>query len=1774
MTNFLVLAFLFCCDLFSLFLLYRSLEAPFFRTVLFNSVMISTSVYYMEPHFSALYVGFYLLSIQLLTRKRIVPQASSYEPPLYHRILSFRRDMSLRCRGFLYSAFLLSVCFSPLILVSTPYFFPYYPLSCTVFSLFFYSQLFITYWLNQEIYTVACFKWVFSPQSFDYNEKSDRRSNRDRKVKKTLQHSEISQFTRIVARLTAIRSELESVSQSLSVCADALELPFADVYAHRRHNILTQKHQRLLEKLKKITSEIAVLDNQSLFYKGGFSRYLSGLTDPTDSSPSSRFPSNVVPSSEDFPVSHDLPELPAGITRLFLDSWQKYYGPTSAPEAVLLVTRMVCHARNLQRCTSITHFVDAFVLFLATEFPNISKSFISECLRTIVPDQTLPEVQASMPTLKQLNDGWNDVRNLRYVEILKKLIIVGCFFSVLRVDGSCHKFMLDHFVGNAKNIPSVDILSYAVEAVSYIGEKASVLWTTGDVSTLWTELSKHEKNAVESNYLISQYEIMMNSSHSNLAISVKELKVRLTDLIASYLRLVKTGTTYERALAESAMRPLSSMLTEVDLRLNANSIIKRPFSLLLYGKPGVGKSSLINKLWVPMARANKLPVGEQHQCILNTAEKYDSNANSQSCFVLDDLASRIPGGGEATCASQKIIQLINNVASYAVKADVASKGRILLAPDFVFGTTNVPGLNANLEMNEPQAIYRRFNYRVDVKARPELCRQGETTLDPLLSAGKTDVWLLTVTRYSVASQPSNSGWLPQRDQQGELTNASLDRVNIFLNEQSSLFFRQQELLVQAMRADFDSELCKHGRWPDTCKDCNPQLFQPIVVQSLPYSFGPFEVPSVVHVFFLKRVASWYYTSRLCKYMCFVYPFRHRASCLFLALGYGLVGCAALVCSGLALPLSCCSFVFGWVATSGIHLELQRFKGINWAKAYREHYANRTFPRLSENTIRAILFITTFCAIYFYLVKTDRSTVQGGVESKLFRSADCDDARNHYGSYVQSTKDFECDIKTITLEDFIAKLGRHLGHADFNDGASGTRCDIIPLKGTYWLAPYHVVRRNFTKLVVTKGPSNQNGSSFSQKIDPTMWTRIGKTDLAVINLAKGGTQWDCTGFFPAKELTEQIRATLIHKNESGELLNSHMDILAPSTPYTADLGGEFATYSSCSYATSFPTFCGLCMSPVVARIRHPTIVAIHSAGVTGKNYGIGHMLTRDSLRDACHHLASRDKLNLPTASLEKFEVQATLTGFSHYKVPLNYQHNAELNYFGVTDAPRRAYASSVLPSPLAPHAASVLGIEPKWGPPPMRGWKPWSTFVEGVGSNNTVQFDPTILSRAYNDYSTRVLGYFKQHPEHLEGVHVLSDQAAIDGTPGVLGEESIDLSTGMGFSFFGTGKKSKYFDRTVDDQGVVHTAPPIGFFEKMEEIRDTFSRSVRLPIVFQNCLKDEIIKTSKNKVRVFSCAAVEHSIVIRQFFLPLSRLVRQNNELFECSVGMNCYGMQWQWLYNLVTMFGRDRVIAGDYKAFDQHMPSEVMLLAFEILICLAIQAGYTHDQLTIMRTIASEICFPFYESDGSVFEASGSNPSGHPLTVIINSIANSLYLRYVYYAKAQQQNLAPPMFHTLIKLQTLGDDNIMGVSPQASFFTGGAIMSELEKVGVIYTRADKSLYTADSSYDHISQATYMKRHFVYSNDMLAVTCPLAIDSIHQGLFCFIPSKSLLVETQVAQKIEDVMRESFHHGRAFFDFQLEKLRLIAALSGFFNAVSDRAWVSYDARLCEWNEKYRA
>jgi len=266
-----------------------------------------------------------------------------------------------------------------------------------------------------------------------------------------------------------------------------------------------------------------------------------------------------------------------------------------------------------------------------------------------------------------------------------------------------------------------------------------------------------------------------------------------------------------------------------------------------------------------------------------------------------------------------------------------------------------------------------------------------------------------------------------------------------------------------------------------------------------------------------------------------------------------------------------------------------------------------------------------------------------------------------------------------------------------------------------------------------------------------------------------------------------------------------------------------------------------------------------------------------------------------------------------------------------------------------------------------------------------------------------------------------------------------------------------------------------FGEECRPLREAVERKIDAarngswnPSPYIDALKDETRPIGK-KTRVFSMAAQELVITLRMYFLGFFSYLMRNRIDNELAVGIRSQSMDWHRLSRKLTSKG-ECVIAGDFTDYDGNLnPS------FLWVVCDLANRWYNDGNDNIRSIIWLDVVNSMHVAGDYMYQWSHSQPSGNPGTAIINSIANSLMCRYVYYSMALHADEMIP-FNDVVEMVSYGDDNVLNVSERVIDWFNQLTMSEIfPTIGMAYTDADKSV--VQRPYVTIREASFLKRGF-------------------------------------------------------------------------------------------------
>jgi len=1401
--------------------------------------------------------------------------------------------------------------------------------------------------------------------------------------------------------------------------------------------------------------------------------------------------------------------------------------------------------------------------------------------------------------LKSLREGttmsediWSSPGMLK----IKRVLIIVLTFYVHQEDGTDNAFIKDMLSSKLLFEPVLtnrfDMTLALGDLMLHVCETGYQYIKTGSLDVMFHGASKYQDFYDDMLWLSDRAPFLLSPTAKGFTES--EFLAKLNSCVERGDSIVKRA----RTLKSRELRSLEKVYA--DLLLMQSSVLSRsfarqeremPFAMLVNGPSSIGKTSVCNALHQLCANVMKEDNSAEFKYARNPFNEYWSGFRTECwCIQLDDVAFMRPGNTPDPSVVE-FLQLLNCVPYCPNQAALSEKGRTPIRAKLVIGSTNTKELNTYAYFCEPSAVNRRFPIVITPKPRAPF--KGPTGLvvpKDLDAEAFPDYW--TFTLETVAASPTPRGPPIYRT---VMEDASMQQMLEFVILQHEQFRGVQDKMNSCLEAYKTVEYCDTCNMPEKYCVCagsslldTPQATE-VRIQSQPQDGPP---PMIDHSdeAWAAWWESWFTKASTSTAMVAWTGWRsitHETDAAWITI-------TCIWVMTMYMP------VYGYlrkkVTINILERHLQRTVGwvfYCWPEAKgpvaQYLYAYTTFEgdedwsfqfisrenwgkmgRMRANalgrgaiTLGIVAAVTgTAYALYRFAREASReqsSPFEGEAVSapKPFAKERPDPWRKDNVRVVPLPA--SSTTKCSTPIELMARMKGSVLHFDSvveetNKRTPGT---MLGLGGSYFLVNNHCVPVGTSIIAARRIPDNGKvvGPNFSQQFAESMISRDVKRDLAIVCLKSAQPCKNILEYFPANDSFQGKCTATVMLNRSGIV-----GTITFKHVRRALLDCSLGSLDTFVGVPSCPTVTGDCGSPMVANsAAGPMIVGIHSLEVTGAMTATKSAATLVDRIWLDEHLATFDcvalvqsgRLNLDSTTGQKIGVTKL-----HRKSVMNFLESGQVDIYGsMTGVPRIRPRSNVGKTIVHDVLRADLGWLTKLCKPVMDTYEPWRLAALDL-VNPVVGLDPQLLEACVHSFVSDIVSGLT--PDMLQSLKRYDTFTSLNGAPGITYVNGIERGTSAGFPW-GHSKapllvnigEMRGCQNAIDVLPEVHER--IAWFEEMYKLGE------RCYPVFTACLKDEPVSEKKaqtGKTRVFCAAPFDWSVVVRKYFLSMVRLQQNNTLLFEAASGTVAQSHEWGDIRRHLCKFGENNMIAGDYKAYDKRMPAMMVLAAFDVMIGIYKVAGTSEEDLRVMQTIAYDTAFPTVNFNGDLVTFHGSNPSGHSLTVQINSFANSLYMRYCYASLGGDLG----EFTDNVALVTYGDDNAMGVSDRAPFFNHTAIARQLSDVDITYTMADKEAVSVP--YIHIDEVTFLKRAWVYSAELGDYSCPLAKSSIHKMLLYRVESKTETEEQQLTSQIRSAHNEFFFHGRQEFDYHDAYLR---------NLVVDNGLTPYlDPDLPTWGE----
>jgi len=1289
----------------------------------------------------------------------------------------------------------------------------------------------------------------------------------------------------------------------------------------------------------------------------------------------------------------------------------------------------------------------------------------------------------------------------------------------------------------------------AIEIVNNIfGLNFDTSWCQGET---WIEIEKLNKKFLE---LKEQYDKRLNLH------SVASQMVSLEAYGMSLLNRFKTGGPAYVQYRDAMFRIVALREELGKLGVYGNSTRQEPLFILVGGQAGVGKSSASKVIqgvlikescgFEAVKEFNKGNSGP-YVYVPEQESKFLDGYNNQAICLLDDFAS-------STEALQnwasKLIPLVNSQAMMTPQASLERKGAVYFDSKFILGTTNVTTYAGILQnMYSKEAVTRRMHVTIKCRVKPEFSKPSITGAEPTLDEQATEMyytqnpgappcfWLDWWWFNPLTGEETplcKCGRVCVQEDQCERASThdvlkmiiKIYRYRVGYQERSekrmSDFLSQletEEDTLEALDKAFTQSRCADP----LCYACTTNLNDKrnIMIHYLPFAsetgFNPYSQQSLE-----SRIMS---HAEHIAHLREVVTNRDVAKNLF-----GFRNAFTPVC----LREFARGFNFVEVRSRGrfideymLHMKLwsacnQASKLVQIKESIIHSFHDDVVLSNIVSKLKVVGYALGMCAMLYKTYKTTRVFFK---EKKPRRSAR--DAL----AVVQSVDTQHDQVLRSLLSSNVLTLSEDGVFCGYAFGIGGSL--VVMNKHIY-----HSIVKEHTNLTFSKMTSKKNRFSYTVTVKSLVPLECPNNDLVCVNVFGFNCQNILHHVADDVHTTPSFNIRLSHWSGDDDRvvvsMNSGLARLGRPVAASNPDGTVYKSVDTLEYDIATENGqCGAILTRVDATKRSK-IVGIHAAGSPCGTRGIGIILKKSFIESCFSHF-----------DVAVTQFNATKDMRTHFTFGQCDDTTLEdVQVCGKATSVATVYKSEICKSPFYGEIAAPPLKRPALLNPFVLNGKLFDPVAESLKSYSRggLLCNMEVLNAATDVYIHELL---KETTRPTDAI--LSFEETVTGSkikaPYL---KPINRGTASGspsrfHSDVGTKKRMAFgFDEnyTFDTPGAVHIKSQ--FDEAIESLKKG-----PIPMVFVAFPKDELrpnekVKAGKTRV-VFSCDVV-NTLLIRKYFGTFASWYQDPANRYKNSsaVGINVAD-QFE-LKSFVEKLGGGsidvNVYAGDHSSFDKNLPSYAVDKVWSVY-----EANFGHllskEDFIIAKNVFYSFTKPFIQYKDCLIEWDNSNPSGNPITTILNTICNNIILRYGVARSlgadtfvSARKILKKLYEERVVEYICYGDDNVWKVDTQKLLSYGSATITyasmtkAMAEMGMVYTDEEKNA-EFNESHRSVFDVSFLKRKVALEDGVLYMR--LTLDTITQNIQW---AKKKDVDGELFRvKVEGFLDELSVHTKEDWDF---------------------------------------
>lgn len=1360
---------------------------------------------------------------------------------------------------------------------------------------------------------------------------------------------------------------------------------------------------------------------------------------------------------------------------------------------------------------------------------------------------TIQGFEEGLNTFRQTLDSYSSFRKSKIYKKFYKLFLYCMSFGIfdrfgMNFDKSGYT-VFEKEALKTKYSSAPEFVYIALDSLTFLLQKGVQIIRLRRLDPIIHSAAAYTEWHEKASELKIQSTLLSNpEAHGFTEFSFRESLDKSIEQGEAIVRLAVDMEASERHVFRRILNDLKLTKCELTTRTAAREGREPPFSILICGASGIGKSTIKDLVHCHYAKIKNLDITPAQTYTRNPADQFWSGyTTSVWCIFMDDVAFRHPGRAPSGDSSvDEFLQVVNAVPFTPNQADLADKGRTPVRAKLVVATTNTEHLNAHYYFACPVAAQRRFPFILIPTVKTEyLSETGMLDSSKAITpeGEYPDFWDWTVKRVLVTE--SQRGVPAQ-------TEIVLQTSNIYvltdwLTDTIRTFEKNQKLTSQSVSAMKKITLCAKCSRPhsvcaclEACALCGrPASCCTCQMQSLAVAFG-----LCATAWACNFMAFWEIIAYSRNYLgIFIVSLLSELQVLAAFFGYPVWMCWTFRTTAATVRrygdrvqrhLSQRRLMMGCAVLTTIYTVYKIYSAV---KDFRNLQEENTELR---NTVESHVFDVD-CGV----TGTDPAEVEGNVISQSGSKPQPLEVERENVWYNDRQDIVSHDLtrqitssKSWTDAQVLSYFRSNcLGITIANPRKRKWEHSVIQcFQGNIYFANNHTIPDLEEFEIRLKNNSKTSGVSpnIMIKLKRSDLKRIPELDLVIFPLRNIPPRRGVREFL-LKEPPQNFgnNGFIIGNTLEGEKFNLEAKCIRKTFNHLRTSFPDYVPPYMYMSTPSRETQNGECGSGLIARTGLGTIfLGIHIA----KNDMYTRAYATPILSSYFDDLAFDTELIVQSGSMNLSSADKQIeVGPLHHKSVFRFIESGSADIYGTLSGFRCKPKTRVITTNMQKYLER-FNYNVKFTAPTMNGWKPWRIAALDMVAP-VWNYDNDILEKCKKHFYLDIIAMLDKKDYKM--LQVYDNFTAINGAAGVTYVDRMKRTTSAGNPWKTSKKKFLlYLEPQHGLQDPVTYVPEI--MDRVDDIIHKYEMGSCAHPCFCAHLKDEPVSFSKaerGKTRIFTGAPVDWSIVVRKYYLSMVRLIQNKRYAFEAAPGTVAQSKEWSDLYDYITAFGTDRIVAGDYKSFDKRMPPAFILAAFDIMIKLCHKSGnFTEEDLVVMRGISYDTAFPLVDFNGDLIQFYGSNPSGHPLTVIINCLVNSLYMRYVYYTLNPQKQVKT--FKSRVSLMTYGDDNIMSVSDKIPWYNHTSISNAFKNMGIDYTMPDKEAESVP--YISITQATFLKRGWRYDSEVGAYLAVLDHDSIEKMLTVWVRSRAVSEEEQAMSVISSAIREYFYYGKPTFE----------------------------------------